>query len=69
MTPAPWSYADLTGDLHTDHEEHVLCRMVDGFGNPKPHYATWTRAEVLAHVRNVADERERAYGHGTGATK
>ena len=69
MTRPAWSYADITGDLHTNHEEHVLGLMVDAYGDPKPRFANWTRAEVLAHVRNIAAERQRATAHGTGATK
>ena len=65
MRPA-WSYADLTGDLRTDHEERVAVLMLDEFGEPKPRFASWTPAEALAHIRNIAAERVRATAHGTG---
>lgn len=69
MSRAAWSYADLAPDLRTDHEEHIACLMLDEHGDPKPRFATWTRSEALAHVRNLAAERRRAYEHETGATK
>ena len=68
MTPAAWTYADIAGDLRTDHEEHVMMLMLDEHGDPKPRFRNWTPAQALSHVRNIAEARRRAVAHETGAT-
>ena len=64
-----WTAIDIAGELHTNYEAWALEAMVDEVGDPKPRFATWTPKQALAHCRNIAAERERAYAHETGAVK
>jgi len=64
-----WTYIDVAPDCHSQEQEWVLLAMLDAQGDPKPRFATWTPAQALAHVRNLAAERARRLTHETGCTK
>lgn len=64
---AQWTYDAVRAQLRSHLEVRILDYMVEFGREPAQRYASWSESQVLARIRNLAEQQRRRNDHMTGA--